>query len=71
MDTQPDHTSLPAPGTPKRKVFNVIVDASTLISGVKRNTRDGIKKWVNNGAIRLFVPMHSKPLTAPLNCQQC
>lgn len=43
-----------------RKVFNVITDASSLISGVKRNTRDGIKKWVNNGAIRLFVPLHSE-----------
>ncbi|KAF2102423.1 hypothetical protein NA57DRAFT_63372 [Rhizodiscina lignyota] len=46
-------------GVPKRKVFNVIVDATALISGVRRNTRDGIKKWVNNGAIRLFVPLHT------------
>lgn len=55
-------TSQPGAITPARsdrKVFNVIVDATALISGVKRNTRDGIKKWIHNGSIRLVVPLHT------------
>lgn len=47
------------PSGPNRKVFNVIVDATALINGVRRNTRDGIKRWVNTGAIRLVIPMHT------------
>lgn len=48
-----------APEQPKRKVFNCIVDDTALIAGVKKSTRDGIRKWISQGAIRLFVPLHS------------
>lgn len=44
---------------PTRKVFNCIVDDTALIAGVKRSTRDGIRKWISSGAIRLFVPLHT------------
>lgn len=43
---------------PTRKVFNCIVDDSALVAGVKRSTRNGIRQWVKNGHIRLFVPLH-------------
>ena len=46
---------------PARKVFNCIVDETALIAGVKRSTRDGIAKWIANGAIRLFIPLYSEP----------
>lgn len=64
-----------APEMPARKIFNCIVDDTALIAGVKKSTRDGIRKWVANDAIRLFVPLHSMcleharavtPLTDPL-----
>ncbi|KAK3719451.1 hypothetical protein LTR37_004309 [Vermiconidia calcicola] len=42
-----------------RKVFNCIVDDSALVAGVKKSTRNGIRQWVNNGQIRLFVPLHA------------
>jgi len=45
---------------PTRKVFKVAVDDSTLILGLKRNTRDGIRRWVGHGAVQLFIPLHSK-----------
>ncbi|KAJ4326352.1 hypothetical protein N0V94_000027 [Neodidymelliopsis sp. IMI 364377] len=48
-----------APEPPKRKVFNCIVDDTALIAGVKKSTRDGIRKWISQGAIRLFVPLHT------------
>jgi hypothetical protein len=48
-----------APEPPKRKIFNCIVDETALIAGVKKSTRDGIRKWVSQGAICLFVPLHS------------
>ncbi|KAF9698675.1 hypothetical protein EKO04_003171 [Ascochyta lentis] len=48
-----------APEPPKRKVFNCIVDDTALIAGVKKSTRDGIRKWVSQGAIRIFVPLHT------------
>lgn len=51
--------SLRAPEPPQRKVFNCIVDDTALIAGVKKSTRDGIRKWIAQGAIRLFVPLHS------------
>lgn len=41
-----------------RKIFNCIVDDSALVAGVKRSTRNGIRQWVKNGQIRLFVPLH-------------
>ncbi|KAH6620407.1 hypothetical protein C7974DRAFT_399648 [Boeremia exigua] len=44
---------------PKRKVFNCIVDETALIAGVKKSTRDGIRKWISQGAICLFVPLHT------------
>lgn len=44
---------------PARKIFNCIVDDTALIAGVKKSTRDGIRKWVANDAIRLFVPLHT------------
>lgn len=49
----------------KRKVFNCIVDDTALIAGVKHSTRDGIRKWVLQDAIRLFVPLQSRWAHAP------
>lgn len=49
-----------APEPPRRKVFNCIVDDTALIAGVKKSTRDGIRKWISQDAIRLFVPLHSR-----------
>jgi hypothetical protein len=46
---------------PKRKVFNCIVDDTALIAGVKKSTRDGIRKWIAQDAIRLYVPLQSRP----------
>lgn len=43
----------------QRKLFNCIVDDTALIAGLKKSTRNGIKQWVNNESIRLFVPLHS------------
>ncbi|KAJ4343732.1 hypothetical protein N0V87_000012 [Didymella glomerata] len=48
-----------APEPPKRKIFNCIVDDTALIAGVKKSTRDGIRKWILQGAICLFVPLHT------------
>lgn len=48
-----------APEPPKRKVFNCIVDETALIAGVKKSTRDGIRKWISQGAICLYVPLHT------------
>jgi len=65
MNNQP----IPAAGSaaqstaPSRKVFKVAVDDSTLINGLKKTTRDGIRKWINQGAIQLFIPLHSKPIS--------
>lgn len=44
---------------PARKIFNCIVDDTALIAGVKKSTRDGIRKWISQGSIRLYVPLHS------------
>ncbi|EME50169.1 hypothetical protein DOTSEDRAFT_68887 [Dothistroma septosporum NZE10] len=44
---------------PTRKIFNCIVDDSALVAGVKKSTRNGIRQWVRNGQIRLFVPLHA------------
>jgi hypothetical protein len=41
-----------------RKVFNCIVDESALVAGVKKSTRNGIRQWVKNGQIRVWVPLH-------------
>ena len=54
----PHATPHPRPTTP-RKRFNCFVDDTALIAGLKRSTRDGIKKWVNNGSIQVYVPLHS------------
>lgn len=43
---------------PVRKVFNCIVDDTALVAGVKKSTRNGIRQWVKNRQIRLFVPLH-------------
>ncbi|KAF2997424.1 hypothetical protein E8E13_005823 [Curvularia kusanoi] len=48
-----------APEPPKRKIFNCIVDETALIAGVKKSTRDGVRKWISQGAICLFVPLHT------------
>lgn len=48
-----------APEPPARKIFNCIVDDTALIAGVKKSTRDGIRKWISQSAIRLYVPLHS------------
>ncbi len=55
---KPD-AGLRMPEPPKRKEFSCIVDDSALIAGVKRSTRDGIRKWISQGSIRLYVPLHS------------
>ncbi|KAK5126663.1 hypothetical protein LTR85_009597 [Meristemomyces frigidus] len=47
------------PGAPTRKIFNCIVDDTALVAGVKKSTRNGIRQWVKNGQIRLFVPLHA------------
>ena len=47
------------PESPQRKVFKCIVDDTALMAGVKKSTRDGIRKWVSQGAINLYVPLHS------------
>nr|POE77492.1 hypothetical protein CFP56_09139 [Quercus suber] len=44
---------------PVRKIFNCIVDDTALVAGVKKSTRNGIRQWVKNGQIRLFVPLHA------------
>lgn len=51
-----------APEPPTRKVFNCIVDDTALVAGVKKSTREGIRKWVSSGSIRLFVPLYSQAL---------
>lgn len=57
------HGTPPPPRTtgakPTRKVFNCIVDDSALVAGVKKSTKNGIRQWVRNGQIRLFVPLHA------------
>jgi hypothetical protein len=55
---KPD-AAMRAPEPPQRKMFNCIVDDTALIAGVKKSTRDGIRKWVSQGSIRLYVPLHS------------
>lgn len=45
-----------------RKVFNCIVDESALIAGVKHTTRDGIRKWVAQDAIHLYIPLQTVAL---------
>ncbi|KAF1350136.1 hypothetical protein BDV97DRAFT_377261 [Delphinella strobiligena] len=44
---------------PVKKVFNCIVDETALLAGAKKSTRDGIRKWITNEQIRLFVPLHT------------
>jgi hypothetical protein len=56
--TFPPRPSKPEP--PKRKVFSCIVDDTALIAGVKKSTRDGVRKWISQDAIRLYVPLHSR-----------
>lgn len=46
--------------TTTRRIFNCFVDDTALIAGLKKSTRDGIKKWVNNQATQVFVPLHSE-----------
>jgi hypothetical protein len=55
----PPDAATRAPEPPQRKLFNCIVDDTALIAGVKKSTRDGIRKWVAQGSIRLYVPLHS------------
>ncbi|KAK3630192.1 hypothetical protein LTR56_017606 [Elasticomyces elasticus] len=55
---QAAHTRAPA-AQATRKIFNCIVDDSALVAGVKKSTRNGIKQWVKNGQIRLFVPLYA------------
>lgn len=54
----PPHMRQSAPA--ERKIFNCIVDDSALVAGVKKSTRNGIRQWINNGQIRLFVPLHGR-----------
>jgi hypothetical protein len=46
------------PSPAMRKVFNCIVDETALVAGVKKSTRNGIRQWVKNGQIRVWVPLH-------------
>jgi hypothetical protein len=57
--TAPKPDAPRAPEPPKRKIFNCIVDDTALIAGVKKSTRDGIRKWIAQGSIRLYVPLHT------------
>ncbi|KAH3982691.1 hypothetical protein HBH70_004960 [Parastagonospora nodorum] len=62
--TFPPRTGKPAattraPEPPQRKIFNCIVDDTALIAGVKKSTRDGVRKWVSQGSIHLYVPLHT------------
>jgi hypothetical protein len=60
-----------APEPPKRKTFHCIVDDTALMAGVKKSTRDGIRKWVTHGSICLYVPLHSmRPLTMTATASQ-
>lgn len=54
----PATAAAPTGPAPARKIFNCIVDDTALVAGVKRSTRNGIRQWVKNGQIRLFVPLH-------------
>lgn len=54
-----DAAAMRAPEPPKRKVFYCIADDTALMAGVKKSTRDGIRKWIATGAICLYVPLHS------------
>ena len=56
------HGNNPAAVQPQqgRKIFNCIVDDTALVAGVKKSTRNGIRQWVKNGQIRLFVPLHGE-----------
>ncbi|KAF1838804.1 hypothetical protein BDW02DRAFT_585616 [Decorospora gaudefroyi] len=56
--SKPD-AAMRTPEPPTRKVFNCIVDDTALVAGVKKSTRDGIRKWIAQDAIRLFVPLHT------------
>ncbi|KAF1964879.1 hypothetical protein BU23DRAFT_491294 [Bimuria novae-zelandiae CBS 107.79] len=56
---RPGDSRLRAPEPPKRKIFNCIVDDTALVAGAKKSTRDGIRKWTAQDAIRLFVPLHT------------
>jgi hypothetical protein len=42
-----------------QKVFNCVVDENALLAAGRKSVRDGIRKWVATGAIRLFVPLHT------------
>lgn len=54
-----DDARMRIPELPQRKVFKCIVDDTALMLGVKKSTRDGIRKWVSQGAINLYVPLHT------------
>lgn len=58
----PRGSALPPPEKrmASRKLFNCILDDTALIAGLKKSTRDGVKKWINNGSIRIYVPLHSR-----------
>ena len=58
------------PGKPESKVFNCVVDDIALIIGTKKSTRDGFRKWVANGAVRLYIPLYSR-FYAPFELEKC
>ncbi|QIW97586.1 hypothetical protein AMS68_003104 [Peltaster fructicola] len=53
---QPTSSRLPQSSS---KIFNCIADDTALVAGVKRSTRNGLRQWIKNGQIRLFVPLHA------------
>jgi hypothetical protein len=45
---------------PIRAALKCIVDDTAFILGLKKSTRDGLRKWVSMSAIQLFIPLYSK-----------
>jgi len=40
-------------------LLNCIIDESALLAGLSEDAADGIKQWINTGAINVFVPLYS------------
>ena len=44
----------------RKKAMNCFIDETAFVAGMRRDTNDGIKKWIADGSIKLFIPLHSK-----------
>lgn len=42
------------------QALNCVVDDSALVAGVKDNSTNNIKKWINEGLINVFVPLYGE-----------